>query len=60
MLLESVLSDYAASFWLKHALRTALDRDPIDAARDAEILARVLAERCDTILAADAADHSSR
>jgi len=31
------------SFWLKDALRSAIKRDPIDAANDAELLAAVLA-----------------
>jgi len=44
--IEDVLRDFAASQWLKTALRTALDRDPVDAANDAEVLARLLAERC--------------
>jgi len=35
---EQVLSDPAASFWLKDALRSALARDPVDAANDAEVL----------------------
>jgi hypothetical protein len=37
-----VLADPAASFWLKEALVSALDRDPVDAANDAEVLARLL------------------
>lgn len=48
--IDEVLSDPAASFWLKTALRSALCRDPIDAAHDSEILARLLGERCDRIL----------
>jgi len=47
---EQVLSDPAASFWLKDALRSALDRDPVDAANDAEVLFRLLDERCHKIL----------
>jgi hypothetical protein len=47
---EQVLSDPAASFWLKDALRSALDRDPGDAANDAEVLFQLLDERCHKIL----------
>jgi hypothetical protein len=47
---EQVLSDPAASFWLKDALRAALARDPVDAANDAEILFRLLDERLHKIL----------
>ena len=43
---EEVLRDPAGSFWLKDALRSALARDPVDAANDAEVLARLLDRRC--------------
>ena len=39
---EEVLADPAASEWMKAALRDALRRDPVDAANEAEVLARVL------------------
>ena len=42
---EQVLGDPTASFWLKNALRLALTRDPVDAANDAEVLARILDQR---------------
>jgi hypothetical protein len=48
--IDEVLADHAASFWLKTALRSALYRDPVDAAHDSEILARLLEQRCDQIL----------
>ena len=47
---KQVLSDPAASFWLKDALRSALARDPVDAANDAEVLFRLLDERCYKLL----------
>ena len=47
---EEVLRDPSASSWLKDALRSALPRDPIDAANDAEILARLLDRQCRTTL----------
>jgi hypothetical protein len=47
---DDVLADPAASYWLKTALRSALCRDPVDAANDSEILARLLKERCEQIL----------
>ena len=40
-----VLGDPAASFWLKDALQSAQRRDPVDAANDADVLARLL-DRC--------------
>jgi hypothetical protein len=49
--IATVLQDPATSFWLKDALRSALTRDQVDAANDAEILCRLLARRCDEILA---------
>lgn len=48
--IDEVLRDPAASFWLTDALRASLARDPIDAANDAEILARLLDRRCRKIL----------
>ena len=48
--IDEVLADPAASFWLKTALRSALSRDPVDAANDSEIMARLLDRRCREIL----------
>ena len=48
--IEEILNDPAASFWLKSALRSTLSRDPVDAANDADVLARVLRRRCQNIL----------
>jgi hypothetical protein len=47
---EDVLRDPAASLWLKDTLRSALTRDPVDAANDAELLAHLLEERRRLIL----------
>jgi hypothetical protein len=48
--IEDILRDPAASLWLTAALRTALERDPVDAANDAEVLFRVLDARLRTLL----------
>ena len=48
--IDEVLADPAASYWLKTAHCSALNRDPVDAAHDLEILARLLEDRCDRIL----------
>lgn len=48
--IEEVLRDPSASFWLKAALRSALARDPVDAANDAEVLTRLLDQRCWSML----------
>jgi len=45
-----VLSDPAASLWLRTTLRSALLRDPVDAANDCEFLARLLARRCEQLM----------
>lgn len=45
-----ILESPSASFWLKRALRSALDRDVVDAAHDAEILASILRKRADGAL----------
>jgi hypothetical protein len=47
---EELLSDPSTSFWVRNALTSALLRDPVDAANDAEILARLLDEQCRLIL----------
>jgi hypothetical protein len=43
---HEIYRDPTASFWLKEAIRTALDRDCVDAANDAAFLADFLAARC--------------
>jgi hypothetical protein len=48
--IEDILHDPAASLWLKAALRTALERDPVDAANDAEVLLRILDARLRALL----------
>lgn len=48
--IHEILLDPAASFWLKNALRSALERDPVDAANDAEVLAQLLDRRCRSML----------
>ena len=50
---EEVMSDAAASDWLKTALRGALERDPVDALNDALALAAALEERLRTELRLD-------
>jgi hypothetical protein len=42
---EQVMRDPSASRWLKTALRTALERDPVDAVNDAFVLTGVLGHR---------------
>jgi hypothetical protein len=48
--ITKLLAAHATSFWLKTALSSALARDPIDVAKDAEILSEILTERADAIL----------
>ena len=52
-IIAEVLSDPAASVWLKDALRLALLRDPIDAANDSEFLALLLGRLCSQLLSED-------
>lgn len=47
---NDILNRQDASYWLKNAIKTALQRDPVDAVNDAEILVQVLRRRCDTVL----------
>jgi hypothetical protein len=39
---QDILADQAASSWLRSALRSALERDPVDALNDALVLAAAL------------------
>ena len=45
-----IMNGYAATFWLKRTLASALERDPVDALTDAEALAMALREHCDNVL----------
>lgn len=42
---EEVMHDASASQWLKGALASAMERDPVDALSDALVLAAVLEDR---------------
>jgi len=44
-----IMNSYAATFWLKRTLASALERDPVDALADAEALARALRENLDNV-----------
>jgi hypothetical protein len=50
---EEILDDPSASDWLKGALRTALERDPVDALNDALVLAGALEARLRVVLDLD-------
>jgi hypothetical protein len=43
--IKRLVSDPGVSFWLRDALLSALQRDPVDAANDAEVLFAVLDRR---------------
>ncbi len=47
---EEILADLSASAWIKQALLSALERDPVDAANDAELLSKVLEAKCQLAL----------
>ena len=44
-LVDDVLRDPTTSHWLRHALKWALDRDPVDVAADVEVLHMLLQAR---------------
>lgn len=48
--INEVLADPSASNWLKSTLKAALERDPSDAARDAELLSKLLCRHADNRL----------
>lgn len=47
---EEIIADPATSTWLKEALSTALARDPVDAANDADYLAAILDARAEAAM----------
>lgn len=49
--IESALTDPTLSYWFKDVLRSALKRDPVDAATELELLASLLNQRCDEVAA---------
>ena len=48
--MKAILADPAASYWLKEAIRALLSRDALDAANDAELLAKLFSSRLDAML----------
>lgn len=49
--IREILRDPSLSDWLRTAMLSALDRDPVDAAKDAGLLALVLDRRAGEIAA---------
>lgn len=47
---EQLLEQHDVSYWLKNALRAAMERDPVDAVNDAELLAEVLRQRASGVV----------
>ena len=47
---QNVLDDRSTSYWLKDSLRSAMERDPVDALNDALLLASLLDARLRTAL----------
>lgn len=48
-LIKRIAADPSASYWLQGSLKSALQRDPVDAANDAEVLAAILNAKCNQI-----------
>lgn len=53
--IRRILQDDSVSYWLREALTKALDRDPVDAANDAGLLAIILDKRAVSLLEKTAA-----
>lgn len=49
-LITRLQTDPCVSHWLKDALQSALDRDPVDAAKDSLLLAYALDRLCDGVV----------
>lgn len=52
-LTKQVLDSPCSSYWLRDAIIRLMNRDIIDAARDAEILAQIMRAECDRALKLD-------
>lgn len=48
--IPTVMADPCVSNWLKNVLNSAMNRDPVDAANDADLLAKLLDARCNALL----------
>lgn len=48
--IQQAIDSPSTSFWLKAALRALLERDALDAARDAELLSELMVARLNEIL----------
>jgi hypothetical protein len=55
MTLKEILSDPSISSWLKDAVKTAYEQDPVDALSDAHRLLKILGERYTQIVNRDLA-----
>ena len=47
MTIQEILKDPATSYWLRDALTALLERDPVDALHDIEILQKVFVDLLD-------------
>lgn len=45
-----VLADPSVRYWVKSAINTLLERDPLDAYKDASLLAEIFKQRVDELL----------
>jgi hypothetical protein len=57
---RKVADDVNASSWLKNALFEAINRDPINAADDAEALCRILQQRAEAVQRRTVSNDKSR
>ncbi len=58
MTLKEILADPGISYWLKDAIKTAYERDPVEAIHDAHRLLKILGERYTQIVNRDFAYRS--
>jgi hypothetical protein len=49
-LLQGICADPSTSYWLKDALQSLLQRDPVDAVNDSRLLADIMQARYDEVL----------
>ena len=49
IIIDEILNDPTTSKWLRWALRSALERDPVDVTNDVEILHLILVQRLEAL-----------
>ena len=58
MTIQEILKDPATSYWFRDAITALLERDPVDALHDTEILQKVFVDLLDSHRISEGGGHS--